>query len=92
MRHACPPYKHFGRRALCFLNLPSEIRNLKAFSEAGMNERSLNIFNFKGYSIKLGDASGCPDKLPWIDGKGFSNSIHVSAGEFWRLMDMAMKG
>jgi hypothetical protein len=57
-----------------------------------MNECSFNIFHLKGYGMKFGNVSSGPDKLPWIDGKGFSYPIHISAGEFWRLMDMAMEG
>jgi hypothetical protein len=48
--------------------------------------------HFKGDGMKLGKVSTCPDKLPWVDHHGFSEPIHVSAGEFWRFMNMAMKG
>ena len=46
----------------------------------------------KGDGMKPGNISPRPDELSRVDGKSFSNPVHVGAGKFWRLMDMAMEG
>jgi len=57
-----------------------------------MSKRPLYFLHFKGHGMELGDTLACPNKLSGINGKSFSNPIHISAREFWRLMNMAMEG
>ena len=61
-------------------------------SEPCVFECFLDIFHFKGDGMEFEPVSTCRGKLPWIDGECLPNPIEVSTGEFWRLMDMAMKG
>lgn len=61
------------------------------FWETGMRQCLFYSFYLKGNGVKPGDLSRCPYKLPWVDGKRFSNPGHVGAGECGRLMDMPMK-
>ena len=51
-----------------------------------------NIFHFKSDGIELEKVPFCPGRLPCIDAKCLANPIEVSTGDFWRLMDMTMKG
>ena len=62
------------------------------FRKTGVGKRFLDIFHFKGDGMELGKVSACLGKLSWIDGKCLFNPIEVCTGDFWRLMDMAMKG
>jgi len=86
MKYGASPSTFYAvRYALCslrILNPQSEIRNLKSVMEACVGERSLNTLHFKGDSVEFGCISACRGKLPWIDGKCFSNPIEVSAREF----------
>ena len=68
----------------------SELRTV-SFSKAGVGKRFIDIFYLKSDCMKLVDIFACRNELPGIDGKSFSNPIHISTGESWRLMDMAMK-
>ena len=50
------------------------------------------VIDFKGYSMKLSGVPTRPGELSRVDHHGFSEPIHVSAGNSRGLVDVAVKG
>jgi hypothetical protein len=57
-----------------------------------MGKRFHDVFHFKGYGVESRRFLIRPRRLSGIDGERLTNPNKVSTGEFWRLMDMTMKG
>ena len=69
----------------------SELRTV-SFSKTRVGKRFIDIFYLKSDRVKFVGIFACRNELSGIDGKSFSNPIHISTWELWWLMDVTMKG
>jgi hypothetical protein len=57
-----------------------------------MLERFLDMLHLEGDGMEHLEIIAPERELPRVDGEGLSDPVKINPGDFWRLMNMAVKG